>query len=29
VTSARTGEGVGELREWLTELTRRRVTALA
>jgi hydrogenase nickel incorporation protein HypB len=29
VTSARTGEGVGELREWLTELSRRRVTALA
>jgi hydrogenase nickel incorporation protein HypB len=29
VTSARTGEGVGELREWLTELARRRVTALA
>jgi hydrogenase nickel incorporation protein HypB len=29
VTSARTGEGIGELREWLTELSRRRVTALA
>jgi hydrogenase nickel incorporation protein HypB len=29
VTSARTGEGIGELREWLTELARRRVTALA
>jgi hydrogenase nickel incorporation protein HypB len=29
VTSARTGEGVGELREWLTQLARRRVTALA
>jgi hydrogenase nickel incorporation protein HypB len=29
VTSARTGEGIGELRGWLTELSRRRVTALA
>jgi hydrogenase nickel incorporation protein HypB len=29
VTSARTGEGIGELREWLTELSRRRVAALA
>jgi hydrogenase nickel incorporation protein HypB len=29
LTSARTGEGIGELREWLTELSRRRVTALA
>ncbi len=29
VTSARTGEGIGELRDWLTELSRRRVTALA
>jgi hydrogenase nickel incorporation protein HypB len=29
VTSARTGEGIGELRDWLTELARRRVTALA
>jgi hydrogenase nickel incorporation protein HypB len=29
VTSARTGEGVDELRDWLTELTHRRVQAAA
>jgi hydrogenase nickel incorporation protein HypB len=29
VTSARTGEGIGDLRDWLTELAHRRVTALA
>ena len=29
VTSARTGEGIGELRGWLAELTNRRVGAVA